>query len=236
MEWRPRGTEAHYFILPWRSRSWEDTYQVSDKSYLEWRISLTASDISSLVIDWLCDRVGNQDMAVAGLYCDYLAHKEQSATNILGAILNQLLERDGIPDSLRQAFHIDKRRFGGRALQILGLVKILKETIASLPEVFICIDGLDECLPENRRDLLESLQDIVQASPTIRVFLSGRPHVKDEIKGYFPEAIMILLVPTTGDIERYLNMRLDKDTTPIAMNNNLRAEIMRVILEKISPM
>ena len=173
---------------------------------------------------------------MAGLYCDYLAHKEQSTTNMLGAILNQLLERDGIPDSLREDFHIEKRRFGGRALQILDLVKILKTTIASLPEVFICIDGLDECLPGNRRDLLESLQDIVQTSSTTRVFLSGRPHVKDEIKGYFTQAIMILLVPTREDIERYLNMRLDKDTTPIAMNNDFRAEIMRVILEKISRM
>ena len=131
---------------------------------------------------------------------------------------------------------MEKRKFGGWALQLSGLVKILKMTIASLQEVFICIDGLDECLPENRRDLLESLQDIVRASPTIRVFLSGRPHISDEIKGYFTLAIMILLVPTRGDIVRYLNMRLDKDTTPIAMNDNLRAVIMRVILEKISRM
>ena len=131
---------------------------------------------------------------------------------------------------------MEKRKFGGRALQLSGLVKILKRTIASLQEVFICIHGLDECLPENRRDLLESLQDIVRASPTIRVFLSGRPHISDEIKGYFTQAIMILLVPTRGDIVRYLNMRLDKDTTPIAMNDNLRAVIMRVILEKISRM
>ena len=236
VERKPRGTEARYFILPWRPRSWEDTYQVSDKSSLEWRISLTARNISSLVIDWLCDQVGNRDMAVTGLYCDYLAHKEQSATNMLGAILNQLLERDGISDSLRQAFNMEKRRFGGRAPQLLDLVKILKTTIASLPEVFICIDGLDECLPENRRDLLESLQEIVQASLTARVFLSGRPHIKDEIKRYFPEAIVILVVPTRRDIERYLNMRLDKDTTPIAMNDNLRAEIMRVILGNISRM
>ena len=175
-------------------------------------------------------------MAVAGLYCDYLVHEEQSAANILGAILKQLLERDGIPDSLRQAFHMEKRRFGGRALQLLDLVKILKTTIASLPEVFICIDGLDECLPKNRRELLESLQDIVRVLPTTRIFLSGRPHVKDEIKGYFTTAIMILIVPTRGDIERYLKMILDKDTTPIAMDNNLRAKIMRVILEKISRM
>ena len=175
-------------------------------------------------------------MAVAGLYCDYTAHKEQSATNILGAILNQLLEKDGIPNFLRQNFHMEKGKFGGRTLQLSDLVKILKTTIASLPQVFICIDGLDECLPDNRRDLLKSLQDIVQTSPTTRVFLSGRPHVKDEVEGSFTEAIVILLVPTRGDIERYVNVRLDKDTIPSAMSPKLRAEIMREIVENISPM
>jgi len=96
---------------------------------------------------------------------------------MLGAILKQLLERDGTLGPVRQAFRKGRRGLGGRAAQILDLVKMLKTTVASLPEVFICIDGLDECLLKNRRELLESLQDIVRASPTARVFLSGRPSV-----------------------------------------------------------
>jgi len=199
-------------------------------------ISLTISNISSLVIDWLCDQVRNRDIAVAGLYCDYLAQKEQSATNMLGAILKQLLERDGLSEPLRQAFRKEKRGFGGRAAQLLDLVEILKTTTASLPEVFVCIDGLDECLPEDRRELLESLRDIVRASPTTRVFLSGRPHIQDEIKRYFAEAIMTAVTPTIMDIMRYLEMKLDRDSTPSAMDRSLRAKIMSVIPGKISQM
>jgi len=175
-------------------------------------------------------------MAVAGLYCDYLAQEEQSIANMLGAILKQLLERDGIPDHVRQNFRVEKRGFGGRAVQPSDLVEMLKATTASLPEVFICIDGLDECHPGNRRKLLESLGKIVQASPTTRVFLSGRPHIRDEVEGYFANAIVIPVVPTVGDIELYLKMRLDGDTTPDAMDDNLRVEIMRVIPREISKM
>ena len=189
-----------------------------------------------MVIDWLCDRARDSDIAVAGLYCDYLAQEQQSAANMLGAILKQLLERDGIPEPLRQIFRQEKKGFGGRAVQILDLIKMLKAMIAPLPEVFICIDGLDECLPNNRRELLESLQDIVRALPTARVFLSGRPHIRNEIQRYFSGAIMIAAVPTIGDIERYLKMKLDRDTTPSAMDDNLRAEIMRVIPRNISQM
>ena len=155
---------------------------------------------------------------------------------MLGAILKQLLERDGIPEPLRQVFRVEKKGFGGRAAQLLDLVEILKETIASLPEVFICIDGLDECLPKNRRELLESLQDITRSSPTTRMFLSGRPHIRDEVERYFTGAITIAVIPTFEDIERYLEMRLDRDPTPSAMDNNLRAEIMRVIPRNISQM
>ena len=173
---------------------------------------------------------------MAGLYCDYLAQEEQSETNMLGAILNQLLERDGIPELVRQAFRKGKRGFGGRAVQLSDMVKLLKATVASVPEVFICIDGLDECLPKHRQGLLESLRDIVQASPATRVFISGRPHVRDEIKRYFTAAIMTRLAPTIGDIERFLKKRLDQDIMSRAMDDNLRAEIMNVIPRKIFPM
>ena len=199
-------------------------------------MSLTAGNISSLVIDWLCDQVGDREIAVAGLYCDYLSQEEQSATNMLGAILKQLLEEGGIPELVRQAFRKGKRGFGGRALRLSDVMEILKATIASLPEVFICIDGLDECLPKNRQELLQSLQEIVRASRSTRVFLTGRPHIRDEIRRYFAEAITIAVVPTPRDIEIYLKMRLDKDPTPSAMDSNLRAEIMRVIPRTISQM
>ena len=188
------------------------------------------------MIDWLCDQVHDRDVAVAGLYCDYLAQEEQSAVNMLGAILNQLLERDGIPEPVREAFRKGKRGFGGRAVQLSNIVRMLKTTVTSLPEVFICIDGLDECPPKNRQGLLESLRDIVRASPATRVFLSGRPHIRDEIKRYFTAAIMILLRPTIGDIERYLKRKLDRDIISHAMDDNLRAQIMNVIPRKIFPM
>jgi len=199
-------------------------------------VSLTAGDISSLVIDQLCDQVHFRNTAVAGLYCDYLAQEEQSTANMLGAILKQLLERDGISDHVRQVFRQAKRGLGGRAVRLLDLVDILKTTIASLPEVFICIDDLDECLPDNRRELLESLQDISRVSRTTRVFLSGRPHVRDEVKRYFTDAITIPVIPTVRDIEIYLEMRLDKDTIPGVMDDNLRAEIMWALPRKISQM
>ena len=47
---------------------------------------------------------------------------------------------------------------------------------------------------------------------------------------------MVAVVPPIKDIERYLGMRLKKDTTPGAMDGNLRAEILEVTSRKISQM
>ena len=187
------------------------------------------------MIDNLCDQAGDKDIAVVGLYCDF-AQQEQSATNMLGAILKQLISRGGIPEYLREAFQKDKKEFGGRGLRLSDMVDILKKEIALLPRVFICIDALDESTPKHRRELLESLREITQAPSNTRVFLTGRPHIDDEIVKYFSEALRIPLTPAHRDIESYLEMRLDRDTDPNAMDDELRADIMRIIPEKISEM
>ena len=189
-----------------------------------------------MVIDNLCDQAGGKDVAVVGLYCDFLAQQEQSTASMLGAILKQLASRGGIPEHIRQAFQKAKKEFGGRGLRLPDLVGILRRTIAPLERVFICIDALDESAPKYRRELLESLREIVQASPNIRMFLTGRSHVDDEIMQLFSEAVRIPISPTQEDIRSYLEMRLDSDTGPRAMNDELRADIMRVIPAKISEM
>ena len=47
---------------------------------------------------------------------------------------------------------------------------------------------------------------------------------------------MIPISPNKDDIRNYLKMRLNRDAEPKAMNHNLRVDIMRIILEKISDM
>jgi hypothetical protein len=160
---------------------------------------------------------GEEDIAVAGLYCDFLAQQEQTITNMMGAILKQLVGRGGIPKDLREAFQKGKKEIGGRGLRLADLMGMLRIAIASLPQVFICIDALDECLPKHLPELLESLRDIVRESPRTRIFLTGRPHVKEDIQRYFTKAVVIPISPNTDDIRNYLEMRLDRDDEPEAM-------------------
>ena len=143
----------------WESGSGQDTPEVSGGILLKKRISLTARNTSSLVIDRLCDQAREEDLVVAWLYCDFLAQRERAVINVVGAILKQLVGGRAIPKDIRKAFQEARRPL------LSDLMRILRITIASLPQVFICIDALDECLPKNLPELLESLRDIVQESP-----------------------------------------------------------------------
>jgi len=189
------------------------------------------------VIDALCDQTKEEDIAVAGLYCDFLAQQEQTITNIMGAILKQLVGRSGgVSEHIREAFQEGKKEFGGRGPRLADLIGMLGVTIASLPQVFICIDALDQCLPKHLPGLLKSLRDIVRESPKTRIFLTGRPQVKEDIQGYFTKVVVIPISPNRDDIMNYLEMRLGRDAEPEAMNNDLREDIIRIFLERISDM
>jgi len=152
----------------------------------------------------------------------------------MGALLKQLVGRGGIPDHLRAAFQKAKMEFGGRGPLLAELMGMLKTVIASLPQVFICLDALDECLPKRFPEILESLRYILRESPGTRLFLTGRPHVRQDVQRYFPKTVVIPINPNRNDIRSYVEMRLDRDSEPEAMSNDLRADIVRVILEKIS--
>jgi len=191
---------------------------------------------SSLVIDSLCDQARKEDITVACLYCDFLAQQEQTVTSMMGAILKQLVGGVDIPIYLREAFQEGKKEIGGRRLSLEDLVGMLRRAIASLGKVFICIDALDEYLPKDLPELLESLRDIVRQSPGTRVFLTGRPHVGGTIQKYFTGAVVIPISPNTDDIRSYLEMKLDRDSEPEAMDSGLRADIVKVILDKMSDM
>ena len=187
---------------------------------------------SSLVIDSLCDQSREEDITVACLYWDFLAQQEQTISNMMGAILKQLVVRGNIPIYLREAFQ-GQKEIGGRGLLLVDLMRMLRMAIASLAQVFICIDALDEFAPEHLPEFLELLRDIVRESPTARIFLTGRPHAQENIRRYFPRVLVIPVKSNPSDIRNYLEMRLDRDLDPEAMNDSLRADILRMTQKNI---
>ena len=124
---------------------------------------------------------------MACIYCDFHEHKEQSATSILAAILKQLVAGvEPISEEIKEALGRAKRKTDGMTLRLPEIYKMLIKAISSLRRGFICIDALDEFPTKHRPELWDSLQHIVRECPKIRQFITGRPHIREEIKKIFP--------------------------------------------------
>ena len=156
---------------------------------------------------------------------------------MLAALLKQLVAGLGeVPEEMVEAYEEQKSFIGGRRPQHTNIVKML-QTTSSKKRTFICIDGLDECVPEHRVKLLDSLNEILRESPGTKMFLTGRPHICPEITRRLTGRVTSLLISTKkDDVIRYLRSRLAGDTTPDAMNSSLEAEILRKIPEDVSEM
>jgi len=198
---------------------------------------LTSHDISSLVIDSLCDQAGEHNATVACFYFDFADQKDQSPTNTMGALLKQVVGGlEEIPEEISQAYQKQKKGLGGRGPLLSDIVKML-QTTSSQEHAFICIDALDECVPEYRAKLLISLNEILRKSPGVRIFMTGRPHIRSEIGRRLAGRVMSLPISTKrDDIIRYLHSRLEEDTTPDAMDSSLEADILKKIPEDVSEM
>ena len=188
------------------------------------------------MIDNLCDEPFEEETAIAMFYCDFRDQQGQTTTNIVGAILKQLLVRGEVLEQVRKAFQKAKREVGGRGLRLPDMVEMLKQAVAILPQVFICIDALDECPPKHVPELLRSIKDILRGSPRARIFLTGRPQVEAEITRYFITGLTIPIIPKTHDIAVYLENKLEMDPEPMAMSDGLRADILRIIPARVSQM
>ena len=195
---------------------------------------LITSDTSSLVVDRLCDKVKEQNTAVACFYVDFAAREEQSPTNMLGSLLKQIVGGlEKIPDEIRGTFQDYKKVIGGRGLRVPEIVEML-QTVTSLQPTFICVDALDECVEKHRPEVLHSLRQILEKSPNTRIFLTGRRHIREEIDKHLGGRAEILSInPNYDDTVGYIRMRLSKDTSLDAMDSGLEAEIIKSITENI---
>jgi len=154
----------------------------------------------------------------------------------MGALLKQVVGGlEEIPEEVSQTYQKQKKGLGGRGPRLSDIVKMLQIT-SSKARTFICIDAIDECLPEYRVKLLDSLNKILQNSPGIWVFVTGRPHIRLEIEKRLGRVTSLSINAERDDMIRYLESRLEEDTTPDAMDSSLKAEILRKIPENISEM
>jgi len=143
----------------------------------------------------------------------------------------------GIVGEIRNAF-MKSGQGSGNGLRLGEMVRVFVRAIGSLKRVYICVDAIDELLPQHRSELLRALRQIIQV-PTIRLFLTGRTHIRGGLNKHLTEGAHIIhITPKKGDITQYLSWKIDGDDDwdPDLMTENFKIDIIKTILEKASEM
>ena len=200
---------------------------------------LTENKISSLVIDTLRKQTQEQNIAVIFLYCDYQAQKDQSAVNMIGSLVWQAaLRAPVIPSEIESAFDESKQE-GGNGLQLPDMVKLFVTVTGYMEVVYLCVDAVDEVLPQHRLGFLRALREIIQDAPNVRLFLTGRQYISEELDNHLTkESYVIHIVVDQGDITRYLSQKMNDndDQNPGLMTEDLKNNMITTMVEKASEM
>ena len=193
-------------------------------------------NISSLVIDTLCNQAMEGNAGVACFYFDFASKEEQSPTAVLGSVLKQVVGGlDQVPEGIAKAFRDRGKVIGGKKLSLSEIVEFLQDILLTRC-TFICIDALDEC-PSGHRVKLLDINQILQKSHGAQLFLTGRPHIRGEVdKHLIGRAATRSITPTKSDIITFLRAKLKGDTIPDAMDESLEGEIIQNIPETVSEM
>jgi len=188
-----------------------------------------------VVIDKLLESFRGENITVACVYCDFQDQERQSAANMIGALTKQVVNvLETVPTEIEEAFRTAEREVGGRGLQVSESAKLLRAALTSMRRTFICIDALDECSDKHLPQLLTSLRAVCEESPGVRVFITGRPHMRGAVEKFLPGGMQIIRIsPNSKDIKEYVEMELNNDLDSGAMNTALKTDILKRILEKM---
>lgn len=165
------------------------------------------------------------------MYCDYRDQHNQSISNIIGSFAKQLVSQArSIPVAVWEIYN--EKAGQHEMINLESAEAIFEHTIQCFDHVYICIDALDECQPEPRRQLLYFLKRLT--GTTLRLFMTGRPSVEDEIISTLRDIAIsrIPIVAKEEDIRLCLSEKFDHDPYPEAMDDLLKMDIQNKIVQQ----
>jgi hypothetical protein len=192
-------------------------------SSILWLHGIPGSGKSMLVahvIEYIQSRFSSQTgpAPLAYFYCSRNSNEPERSdpSELMRSILEQLsCSSEDLPirDPVVEAYKAKKKEARGRTPEKLGVEEVV-ETVLELLEsnpATIVIDGLDECDPAKRQELLDSLETIIADSDNIvKVFLSSRDDHDLVHRLSKTPNLYIRASDNKEDIENFVKTRVDE--------------------------
>ena len=192
----------------------------------------------SVVIEHLRETFVDEEFLIAYVYCDYKDNKRQTAANLLGCLVKQIvLQQREMPKEVTDLYNKLKT-----SPSVEDCTSLLSSLMSGSKRSFLLVDALDEHFTnedeENMSELtfldeLLQLQHRVSTLQGYSLFLTSRE--QPVLQERLAECIRAEIYAANADIENYLRSRIYDDTKFTFASKMLEdAELARTILESLS--
>lgn len=189
--------------------------------------------IRSVIVDYLQHTFQGDNVGIASIYCSYKEQREQTTTNLIGSLVQQLVQRHTIvPDDVRKLYKYHIRTRTRPSLQEFS--NLLHSQLHKFSKTFVIIDALDEC-PESNRETL--ITKILKLQSGIHLLVTSR-HIAG-IECLFENAARLEILAKDEDVKGYLESRIAREgrlKLHVKSDPTLRDAIIDTIVEKASGM
>jgi hypothetical protein len=188
--------------------------------------------MAAIAIDHLCRTVRRDDIGVTYLFCNYKAQADQSAPNLLTALLKQLVQSR--PDIAAPVTHIyDKHLRWGSRPSLDDIFGALQSVCSNYATVYIVVDALDECAVIDRGRLINNLHEL-QARTDVRLMCTSR--FIPEIDWGFYLNLTLEVRASEKDVRRFVSGQMPRLPNCIRRDDELKRAVQNKIVEAVDGM
>ena len=190
--------------------------------------------IAAIAVDHIWKAFQGDNVGVAFIYCNYKRRETQTATDLLAAILKQLVQERPLYGEPVATLH--KRHADRRTRPSLDEIRTaLNSVLINYSKAYIIIDALDECTDSDgtRSELLTILRNL-QAKTDISLMATSRFDAR--IEQSFQGSPMLEVRASDADVTRFVAGHLRRLPKCVQRDPELQAEIQDRIVQAVDGM
>ncbi|KAI9673848.1 MAG: hypothetical protein M1822_009584 [Bathelium mastoideum] len=190
--------------------------------------------IAAVTIDYLSSAALGNSVGISYLFCSYKAQFDQSAYNLLAALLKQLLQAR--PDLAAAVDELHNRHSKlGTKPSLDELMQALGKLCLSYSTTYMVIDALDECSNTNsgRSHLIQKLREL-QAGGNVRLLFTSR--FIPEVTEWFQSDLRLEVRASEEDVRRFVAGQISRLPNCIQCSEELKNDVQNKIIESVNGM
>ena len=189
--------------------------------------------MAAITIDYLLRTVQSNNIGVAYLYCNYKAQAGQTTTNLLAAIIKQLVQaRPSTAEPVARLYKHHASRSTRPSLE--EIFSALQSIIIGHSNVYLVVDAFDECPDKGTRSQLLNKLRALQSEIDLRLMVTSR--FIPEIVNEFKSAPTLEVRASEADVKRFVKGQMYQLPNCVQRDDALQVMVQEKLVEAVDGM